>query len=31
MGVIRPGDRCYDEYRECIDKVTQRGFARFPG
>ena len=30
MGVIRPGDRCFDEYRECIDKVTQRGFARFP-
>jgi hypothetical protein len=31
MGVVRPGDRCFDEYRECIDKVTQRGFARFPG
>lgn len=30
MGVIRPGDHCFDEYRECIDKVTQRGFARFP-
>ena len=31
MGVIRRGDHCFDEYRDCIDKVTQRGFARFPG
>jgi hypothetical protein len=30
MGVIRPGDECFDEYRECINRVTQRGYARFP-
>jgi hypothetical protein len=31
VGVIREGDQCYAEYRECVDRVTQRGFARFPG
>jgi hypothetical protein len=30
VGVIRAGDRCYDEYRECVDRITQRGYARFP-
>ena len=30
VGVIRPGDTCYDEYRECVDRVTKRGYARFP-
>lgn len=30
MGVIRAGHECFDEYRECIERVTQRGFARFP-
>jgi transcriptional regulator with XRE-family HTH domain len=30
VGVIRPGDACYDEYRACVDGVTQRGYARFP-
>ena len=29
--VIRKGDPCYDEYRECVDRVSQRGYARFPG
>lgn len=30
VGLIKPGDQCYDEYRECVDRVTQRGYARFP-
>jgi hypothetical protein len=30
VGVVRPGDACFDEYRECVDRVTQRGYARFP-
>jgi hypothetical protein len=30
VGVIRDGDECYAEYRECIDRITQRGYARFP-
>ena len=30
IGVVRPGDAAYEEYRECLDKVTQRGYARFP-
>ncbi|WP_028969063.1 helix-turn-helix domain-containing protein [Sphingomonas sp. URHD0057] len=30
VGVIRDGDRCYAEYRECVDRITQRGYARFP-
>ena len=30
VGVVRLGDRCFDEYRECVDRVTQRGYARFP-
>jgi len=30
VGVIRPGDECYDEYRTCVDRVTERGYARFP-
>lgn len=30
VGVIRRGDECYDEYRGCVDKVTERDFARFP-
>lgn len=30
VGVFRPGDPCFDEYRECVDRVTQRGYARFP-
>ena len=28
--VIREGDQCYAEYRECVDRVTKRGYARFP-
>lgn len=30
VGVIREGDECFTEYRECIDRITQRGYARFP-
>ena len=30
VGVIREGDQCYAEYRECVDRVTKRGYARFP-
>ena len=30
VGVIRDGDECYAEYRECVDRVTQRGYALFP-
>ena len=29
-GVVRPGDADYDEYRTCVDRVTQRGYALFP-
>ena len=30
VGVIREGHKCYAEYRDCVDRVTQRGYARFP-
>ena len=30
LGVVRMGDPAYDEYRNCVDRVTQRGYARFP-
>lgn len=30
LGVIRGGDPAYDEYRDCVDCVTERGFALFP-
>jgi transcriptional regulator with XRE-family HTH domain len=30
VGVVRAGDECFEEYRACVDRVTQRGFARFP-
>lgn len=29
VGVIRDGHECFQEYRDCVDRVTQRGFARF--
>jgi hypothetical protein len=31
VGVVREGDAAYDEYRTCVDRVTQRGYALFPG
>jgi hypothetical protein len=30
VGVVRPGDECYEDYRQCVDRVTERGYARFP-
>ena len=30
LGVVRPGDACFEEYRECVDRIAQRGFAMFP-
>ena len=30
VGVIREGHECYEEYRDCVDRVTARGYARFP-
>jgi hypothetical protein len=30
VGVIREGEKCYAEYRECLNRVTQRGYALFP-
>lgn len=27
LGVVRPGERCYDDYRDCIDRVTSQGYA----
>jgi hypothetical protein len=30
LGVVRPGDPCFDEYHECVDRIVQRGFALFP-
>ena len=30
VGVIRDGHECFQEYRDCVDRVTQRGYARFP-
>lgn len=29
LGVVRSGDRCFDEYHECVDRVTARGYALF--
>jgi hypothetical protein len=30
VGVIRSGNPCFENYRERVDKVTEKGFARFP-
>lgn len=30
LGVIRSGDPDFDDYRACVDCVTERGFALFP-
>ncbi len=29
LGVVRPGDRCFEEYRECVDRIGRRGYALF--
>ena len=31
VGVVRDGDASCAEYRACVDQVTERGYARFPG
>jgi hypothetical protein len=30
LGVVRSGDPAFDDYRECVDRVTTSGFALFP-
>jgi len=30
LGVVRPGDACFDDYRDCVDRIAQRGFVMFP-
>ena len=30
LGVVRNGDPAYDDYRSCVDCITERGFALFP-
>jgi hypothetical protein len=30
LGVVRSGDATFEEYRACVDRVTEQGFARFP-
>lgn len=30
LGVVRPRDRCFDEYRECVDRIARLGYAVFP-
>jgi hypothetical protein len=29
LGVVRVGDPCFEEYRACVDRVTDRGYALF--
>lgn len=29
-GIIRPGSRCFVDYRACVDRIAERGFALFP-
>lgn len=31
FGMIRPGSRCFDEYRGCVDRIAGRGYVLFPG
>ena len=30
LGVVRAGDPAFEEYRTCVERVTERGYARFP-
>jgi transcriptional regulator with XRE-family HTH domain len=30
-GLVRPGSRCYDEYRACVHRIGERGYVLFPG
>lgn len=29
-GLLRAGSRCFEEYRTCVDRIAQRGYALFP-
>jgi transcriptional regulator with XRE-family HTH domain len=29
-GIVRPGSRCFEEYRGCVDRIAQRGYVLFP-
>lgn len=31
LGIVRSGSRCFDEYRNCVDRIAQRGYVLFPG
>lgn len=30
LGVVRRADAAFEEYRTCVDRITESGFARFP-
>ena len=30
VGVVHAGDPDFERYRDCVDRVTQQGYARFP-
>lgn len=30
VGVVHTGDPDFEQYRDCVDRVTQQGYARFP-
>ncbi|MBV8686832.1 MAG: helix-turn-helix transcriptional regulator [Alphaproteobacteria bacterium] len=30
-GLIRRGDRCWNEYRDCVERIAGQGFVLFPG
>ena len=30
VGVVREGDECFEEYRHLVDRIAERGYARFP-
>jgi transcriptional regulator with XRE-family HTH domain len=30
FGVVRAGSRCFDSYRSCVDRITERAYALFP-
>jgi transcriptional regulator with XRE-family HTH domain len=30
-GLLHAGDRCWSEYRECVDRITKQGYVLFPG
>jgi len=30
-GLLHPGDRCWEEYRDCVDRIAKQGYVLFPG